>query len=223
MDTILAPEKQRAQSLAKEYRSQGYEVIEEPSQEQLPSFLAGYHPDLLIRKPDETVVVEVKSRASLPAEPQIKELVRLLRAQPGWSFELVVLDTKEQLDVPAGARPFGRPDILLYIAEIERVLEFGFAKAALVLAWSIAEATVRLLAEQEGLRLDHYASHYIIKQAMMNGIISREDYRFLLKALQYRNAYAHGYEPCDFEPTLLNALIDTTKRLVQSITPSTSV
>lgn len=34
-------------------------------QEQLPDFLSGYHPDLLIRKGDEAIVVEVKRHLTL--------------------------------------------------------------------------------------------------------------------------------------------------------------
>ena len=50
MATIGSLERQRTRAIAGEYRSKGYEVIEEPTQEQLPDFLSGYHPDLLVRK-----------------------------------------------------------------------------------------------------------------------------------------------------------------------------
>src|SRR5215813_7473808 len=65
MEAVTSPERQRARALAEEYRSRGYEVIEEPSPAQLPDFLSGYCPDLLVRKGDEAIVVEVKSRSSL--------------------------------------------------------------------------------------------------------------------------------------------------------------
>jgi Holliday junction resolvase len=72
MEAIISLERQRARMLAEEYRRKGYEVVEEPSQEQLPDFLFGYHPDLLIRKGDEAIVVEVKSRTSLAQETQFR-------------------------------------------------------------------------------------------------------------------------------------------------------
>jgi REase_AHJR-like len=105
-------ERQRVRALVEEYRSKGYEVIEMPSPEQLPDFLTGYRPDLLIRKGDETIVVEVKSRASLGKDPQIRELARLLSSKPNWNFELVVVREEEQLSAPEGTRPFDREDIL---------------------------------------------------------------------------------------------------------------
>ena len=70
MEATTSRERQRARAIAEEYRSRGYEVIEQPSPEQLPEFLAGYHPDVLVRKGDEAIIVEVKSRSSLTKDPR---------------------------------------------------------------------------------------------------------------------------------------------------------
>ena len=56
----------------------------------------------------------------------------------------------------------------------------------------------------------------ILKQATINGVISRDDYNFLTNVMKYRNALAHGFKPIDFDPTLVKELISTTKRLLQS-------
>ena len=53
---------------AEEYRRKGYEV----SLEAQLDFLPGFSPDLVVRKGDETVVVEVKARSSLAANPKDK-------------------------------------------------------------------------------------------------------------------------------------------------------
>lgn len=211
-------ERQRARALAEEYRSRGYEVIEVPSPEQLPDFLAGYRPDLLIRKGDEAIVVEVKSRSSLGKNPQIRELARLLGSKPHWNFELVVVSEEEQLSAPEGTRPFEREDILRGIEATERLLEAGFAEAALVLAWTTSEAAVRLLTEAEGIELDRHTPLYVLKQAVMHGVISRDEYNFLTNVMKYRNALAHGFKTVDFDPALVKELISTTKRLLQSTT-----
>src|SRR5215475_6461668 len=149
MATIGSLERQRTRTLAGEYRSKGYEVIEEPTQEQLPDFLSGYHPDLLARKGNEARVVVVKSRASLAQEPQIRDLARLLHPKPNWNFELVLLGEKEQMSLPEGAHPFGREDIRSSMQASERLLELGFPEAALLLAWSSSEAIIRLLTAAE--------------------------------------------------------------------------
>jgi hypothetical protein len=211
-------ERQRARALAEEYRSKGYEVIEVPSPEQLPDFLAGYCPDLLIRKGDEAIVVEVKSRSSLVKDPQIRELARLLGSKPNWNFELVVVREEEQLSAPEGTRPFEREDILRGIEATERLFEAGFAEAALVLAWITSEAAVRLLTEAEGIELDRHTPPYVLKQAVMHGVISREEYNFLTHVMKYRNALAHGFKTVDFDPALVKELVSTTKRLLQLTT-----
>ena len=218
METTIALEKQRARALAKEYRGKGYEVIEGPAPEQLPDFLSGYKPDLLVQKGDEAVVVKVKSRSSLAKDPQVRDLARLLQAKPGWNFELVVVGEGEKLSIPEGARPFGREDILQGMEAAEKLLESGFSEAALLLAWSAAEAAVRLLTEEEGILLDRHTPLYILKQAATNGVISRDDYNFLMNAMKYWNAIAHGFKTSDFDPALARDLVSTTKRLLQSTT-----
>jgi len=214
MEAVTSPERQRVRAIAEEYRSRGYEVIEEPSPAQLPEFLSGYRPDLLVRKGDEAVVVEVKSRSSLAKDAQIRDLAQLLQTKPHWNFELVVVAEAERISAPEGARPFERDDILRGIEAAERLLESGFSEAALLLAWSTAEATVRLLIEEEGIVLDHLNPPYILKQAVMNGVIARDDYNFLTNIIKYRNALVHGFKTIDFDPALVSELISMTKRLL---------
>ena len=125
---------------------------------------------------------------------------------------------EDQLRAPEGARPFDREDILRGLAAAEKLLEAGFSEASLLLAWSALEATVRLLTEEEKIVLDRLTPLYILKQAVMNGVISRDEYSFLTKIMEYRNALVHGFKPIDFEPALVKELIHTTKRLLQSAT-----
>jgi len=216
MDTVITRERQRARGIAEEYRSKGYEVIEEPSPEQLPEFLSSYRPDLLARKGDEAIVIAVKSRSSLAKDPRIQELAQILQTTPHWNFELVVVGEGEQLSAPEGSRPFERNDILRSVEEAEKLVASGFLEAALLLAWSTLEGTVRLLTEGEGIVLDRLSPLHILKQAVINGVISRDDYNFLTHVMKYRNALIHGFKPIDFDPTLVKELISTTKRLFQS-------
>jgi hypothetical protein len=217
MEATTSRERQRARAIAEEYRSRGYEVIEQPSPEQLPEFLSCYRPDLLVRRGDEATIVVVKSRSSLAKEPQIAELARLLSTKPHWNFELVVVGEGEQFSTPEGARPFERNDILRGIETAERLVASGFSEVALLSAWSALEATVRLLTEEEGIVLGRLSPLYILKQAVMNGVISRDDYNFLTKVMKYRNALVHGFKTLDFDLILVKELISTTKRLLQSI------
>jgi hypothetical protein len=218
MEAITTLERQRARAIAEEYRSRGYEVIEAPTPEQLPDFISGYDPALLIRKGKEAIVVEVKSRSSLAKDSRIRDLARLLQTKPNWNFELVVVGEEENVSSPEGARPFEREDILRGIEEAERLFESGFSEAALLLAWSTLEATLRVLAEEEGLSLDRLTPTNILKQAVIHGVISRNDYSFLMNVMKYRNALAHGFKTTEFDSAIIRDLIITTKRLLKSTT-----
>jgi hypothetical protein len=207
-------------AVAEEYRRKGYEVIEEPSAEQLPEFLSGYHPDLLARRGDEAVVVEVKSRSSLAKDSRIRELARLLQTKPNWNFELVVVGEGESFSTPEGTRPFTRDETLRVVEAAEGLLESGLSEAAFLLAWSASEAAVRLLTEEEGIVLDRLNPLHILKQAVTNGVISRDDYNLLTDVMKYRNALVHGFKTTDFGPALVSKLIGVTRRLLHStITP----
>jgi hypothetical protein len=223
METALSLERKRVHDLAEEYRSKGYKVIEEPSSEQLPDFLSGYHPDLLISKGKETVVVEVKSRASLARDSRVRDLAQLLYAKPGWNFELVIVGEGEKPHVPEGVSSFEIEDIFQGIEEAEKLLESGFSEAALLLAWSAVEAAVRRLAEEEGIVVDRFLSLHILKQAVANGVISREDYNLLMRAMKYRNALAHGFKTTDFDSALVRELISAAKRILQSEGATSSI
>jgi uncharacterized protein YutE (UPF0331/DUF86 family) len=149
-------------------------------------------------------------------------LARLLHAKPGWSFELVVVGEKKELDIPEGTCPLTKEEILQRLESAKKLLSSGDLEAALLLAWSIIEAVVRRLIEEEGIALDHLAPPYVLKQAVTNGVISREDYNLLMYVLKYRNALAHGFKAANLAPTLPRQLIDTAESLLQSEVPPPS-
>jgi uncharacterized protein YutE (UPF0331/DUF86 family) len=73
---------------------------------------------------------------------------------------------------------------------------------------------VRLLSKEEGLVLEGLNPLSILTQATSNGVIARDDYKFLTKVMNYRNALVHGFKPIDFDLTVVKELISTTKRLL---------
>lgn len=215
MEAMASLEKQRALAIAEEYRSRGFEVVVEPGPELLPGFLHDYGPDLLVRKDEETIVVEVKSRSSLAGEPRIREVARLLSEMPHWKFELVLLGEEQRPDIPEGSRPLEKEEILRTIEGAVTLLASDQPEASLLVSWAAMEATLRLLSEAEGVPTEPFNSLYTLKQAIANGIITRSDYNRLSRIIQYRNSLAHGFQPTDFEPGVVEELIKTAKRLLK--------
>lgn len=215
MEAIAALEKQRALAIAEEYRSGGFEVVFEPGPELLPDFLREYRPDLLVRKGEETIIVEVRSRASLAKEPHIREMARLLSEKPHLKFELVLLGAEEQGGTPEGSRLLEREEILLTIEAAETLLTSDHPESSLLISWAAMEATIRLSTQSEGVSTEPFNPLYALKQAVANGIISRTDYTKLSKIMRYRNSLAHGFQPIDFEPGIVQELIKITRRLLK--------
>ena len=198
---------------ANEYRRKGYDVaLDVPL-----DFLPGFRADLLVRKPNDVKVIEVKSRSSLAADPKIKQLARVVDSKPGWSFELLLVAEPERLDSPEGSRSFDRGRVIRRMEEADRALAAGMSEAALVLAWSACEAATRLLVtDQEESSPDINAPGYFLEQAVFIGAISREDYRRLDRARKYRNAIVHGFSYEDLSDELVSDLIETVRRMMET-------
>ncbi len=215
METSTTIEKQRALAIAEKYRDEGYEVIPEPASEHLPEFLRNYRPDLLVRKGDEAIIVEVKSRSSLANEPSVRELARLRDSEPNWRFELVLVAAEEQSNMPPGSRSLDKVEIRRSLDRAEKLLASKNPEASLLIAWAGAEATLRLLIEAAGATVERLNPLYVLKQAVMHGVITRRDYKKLSKILKYRNSLAHGFQPTDFEPSIVQDIVQMTKRLLE--------
>ncbi len=200
---------------AEEYRSKGYEVLLEAPLD----FMPGFRADLLVRKGDETRVVEVKSRPSLAADPKIGELARLIESMPGWTFELVLVGEPEKVDSPEGARSFEIDGILQRIEEAERSLQAELPEAAFLLAWSASEAVIRELLTAQGVSSKSITSPgYVLDQGIYHGVISRNDYNALTRMRKYRNAIVHGFGTDDFNGELVTELIATIRRIMTTPT-----
>ena len=93
IDNVTDSEYLIARKTAEEYRSKGYEVLQETPLE----FLPGFRADLVVRKGGEAKVIEVRRRSSLAANPKVRELAEIIDSMPGWSFELILVGEPEKL------------------------------------------------------------------------------------------------------------------------------
>ena len=212
--TIAELESKRAREIADEWRSRGYEVTIHPKRDQLPSFMKGFSPDLLMRKGDESVVVEIKSRPTMEREGRPSGLAGVVRDRPGWNYWLVPVNVGEQLRVPKGVRSFTREDVLNCAAESERLLDAGFADAAFIQACAAADGAVRILLDEEGELLGRPPSEHAITLAAQEGVISMECYFFLRDALRKRNALVHGFALPDTDAEAVRGVMGVAKRLL---------
>lgn len=219
-------EARRLRQVAEEYRGRGYEVLLEPKGKQLPRALAGFRPDLVARKGDELVVVEVKSRSALRRDAQLQELAKAVRAHPGWRFDLVIASTEHDGVVPEGAQAWGERDVIRRLDEARSLLETGHLEAALLLAWSAAEGALRILAKAEEINPARQDVPYLLKQLAFRAALTREQFNLLQDMSDFRNAVAHGHTPGGLPPAgppQVSALIDLTGLLLREANESADV
>lgn len=209
-ETYIARERERVQALAEEYRAQGYRVAVEPAPQELPDFLSGFQPDLIVTRGGETTVIEVKSRRSLSA--QARQIARLIEGRPGWRFELVIVGS-EPLD-PPGSVAFDRTGVQRALEEARSLLTNGYTGPALLSGWAALEAALRLLLNAEGIELRRSSPAHSLKQAVEEGLVSRDDYQSLSTLMEGRNAMAHGFESESVSPASVSDLLNQAQRLL---------
>jgi hypothetical protein len=201
-----------------EYRNKGYTVFREAPLEFMSDFVA----DLVARKDDETIVIEVSTQAGLALNSRISELVERLRTKPGWSFELLLVGEPEKLDSPPLVQLLDDHEIQRRLDQAARAVESGLAETAFVTAWSALEAATRaLIAEEIGTTSDITMSGHVLDEAVFLGVISRSDHDDLRNMMKYRNAIVHGFSPSDFGNHMVTDLIGRVKSiLAESASPT---
>lgn len=215
-------ERERLLQLAEEYRNKGYEVSFHPNPEDLPDFLRGYRPDLIARQGNESVIVEVKSRSSLNSSTQyLRNLAQVVERHPGWRFELVMTNPEDATYSPKAESSLQRSEIETRL-QVARQLAAQHPESAILYSWSLVEATLRLVAEHEGLSLQRFDPLYLVKQLVTEGVISRSEYQLLMNALSLRNAIAHGFKTTQLTQESVYELIDVTEQLLQALNSSTT-
>ena len=211
-------ERERLLKLAEEYRAQGYEISIHPNPEDLPDFLRNYSPDMIARREDETVVIEVKSRSSLNSSSAqyLPNLAQVIEQHPGWRFELVMTNP-EDVTYSLKAESSLQANEIKSRLKIARQLLEQHPESAILYSWSLVEATLRLVAEEEGLSLRRFDPLYLVKQLAIEGIISQSEYQLLMNSLSLCNAIAHGFKTTPIKQDSVNRLIKIAEQLLKTL------
>jgi hypothetical protein len=211
-------ERERLLQLAEEYRDKGYEISFHPNPEDLPDFLRNYRPDMIVRRGDEAVIIEVKSRRSLNSSSRqyLQNLAQSVEQHPGWRFELVMTNPEDVVYSSRAESSLQQSEIETRL-QVARQLAAQHPESAILYSWSLVEATLRLVAEHEGMSLQRLDSLYLVKQLVTEGVISRPEYQLLMDALSLRNAIAHGFKATQITQESVYQLIDVAEQLLKTL------
>ena len=212
-------ERSRLLELVTEYRQKGYEVLLSPKPEELPDFLRSYRPDMIVSRGEEKVVIDVKSRPSIASAQYLQGLAQAVEEHPGWRVELVMTNPEDALYSAKVEGSLQEHEIKSQL-QVARELTVHHPESAILYAWSLAEATLRLLANKEGLDLQRPEPLRLLKQLATEGVISKAEYQSLMNAFALRNAIAHGFKTTHLTPNVVLNLIEVTGQLLNSLNTS---
>jgi REase_AHJR-like len=199
------------ESIAEQYRKEGYTVHLEPSPGQLPDFLKDEGIDLVAEKGTEHIAIQVKRREQLYDVKPIKDKVS---AQPGWSYEIIVYPQETLGDSPRNGKRQDPRFTGTLIEEAENLLKGGAQRAAFIIAWSAVEAAMRQIALRQRIAAENVTPGFIVKSLYSAGIVSREDFDKLTEYLSVRNEVIHGFEPANLPADAPRYLLDFAQRLL---------
>lgn len=185
--------------LAERYRSEGWEVQDPAEAESVLNF----EPDLLLRRGDEHLVVEVK-RVGFVSGRAVSVIRKQVEAIPNWQFELKLIPPDRML---RAARPVEK-EIRDRIDVAQKLATEGFDSEAFILTWTAVEAVLRdLLDEAETDRSESIAD--LFRRAYEEGAITDAELRQLQRGFQVRNRLVHGFA------------VDEARRNVEELMPLT--
>lgn len=209
-------ERHALEPVADQYRQEGYTVVLRPTGSTLPGFLAGFEPDMIARKNGEGVVVQVTLKEELRTEPELSHLVGVVNAEPGWRFDLVVLNPKKWPDdvASAAAEPTDA-DIHRLIHEASNLVHLQVPRAAFVTAWAAVEAAMREVARKQSIPLERNSPRFVLNTLYSEGVLSRADAERLQESLELRNAAIHGLQPGALSPGHTEFLLELAKQLLE--------
>ncbi len=207
-------------AVVQSYMRQGYSVQVHPRNESLPPFAKDFGVDLLARRGDEHVLVAVKkNRDAVARDPEMKRYAELTENQPGWRFDLVIMEGQERNEFQ-GARELAAEDMLRLLTHADRLVELGFVNEAIITAWSALESSMRLKLRAEG-EIAGYGTppRQMLNELYSSGSLSEEEFRRVESLFRLRNEIVHGFKPTAVEPGIVPFVADLTRRLVDESQP----
>jgi len=189
-----------------------------PKLEDLPDFLKNYRPDMIAHRGNEAVVVEVKSRSDISSSSSqyLRNLAQVIEQHSDWRFELVITNSGEHEYALKSEGSLQQHEIVSQL-QVAKQLVSQHPESAILYSWALTDATLRLITEKEGLSLQRFDTGYLVKQLVVEGVISRSDYQFLMNVRSLRNAIAHGFKTTEITADLVCHLIEITECLLKSL------
>ena len=213
MASPASSEHKFSHELTREFIENGYQEVDAQSvRNELPP---GYIPDLIFRRGDEVIVVELKpATVHLPLE-YLRYVKETVEKTPNWQFKLYVIPPRRGDQLPHE----NLQDADKLLTRAQRLSRNGEFEAAWVLLWMAIETTLRTLLANRQSRPNPGVSGMSMARSLVSlGELSDEEANLIYQAARMRNTSVHGYRLEPREPLsseimrLARALAEKAKR-----------
>lgn len=200
--------------IVQRYRDEGYDVVVQPKGEQVPPFVAGFSLDLIARRGNEGVVVQIKAnRIDLSNDPYITRLAEVVNGQAGWRLDVVVLEPETMIEKVARDASEPSDDQLAQILKAaEDLVDRGYTPYAHVVAWGGLEAAMRRIRDVAEL-YGKPTPIELMGSLYGNGFLNREQFDRLKESYKIRSQVVHGLVPTQVDPALVRFVTATARSL----------
>ncbi|WP_342149151.1 hypothetical protein [Methylorubrum sp. SB2] len=148
-----------------------------------------FEPDVLLRKGDEFLVVEVK-RSGREPERSIAEMRRLVERRPNWRFAVKLLTPQP----PRSNDEIDDADVATRLSLAEDLLRDGHVAEAVLIAFIGIETGLRRLVPKPFTPPSEAALPRLIRDAYEAEAISDGELRAINRSCEVRNRIAHGFK-----------------------------
>ncbi|MDM3856241.1 MAG: hypothetical protein PT120_15370 [Aphanizomenon gracile PMC649.10] len=186
----------KVESLIKQYRDQGFTVIQNPKADQLPFNLDNYQPDILATKNENEsgLIIEVKTSISPVSVEQLQSVAEEVSRHPGWRFLLVTLEDIQAESLPGTSEELPSwEEIVDHFSQVSKLIENNNIEPAFLFLWSIFEGALRKRSLDVSIPIERLPFIKLLRSMYSLGELSISEFDSIQAYLEKRNRLAHGY------------------------------
>jgi hypothetical protein len=204
----------KLEALALAYANDGYIVAKHPKTEELPFDLFGYVPDLIAKKDDCGLIVEVRTSASCTPVGHFRAIAEEIADHPGWRFVLVTVDESDAANLPgcAGDLPTWA-QLTDKLKHIDALVADGLLEPGILYLGSVFEGALRKRALDQHIPIERFPPAMLLDQMYSQGEVSVNRIDSFHELMNLRDRIAHGAN-ATINTAKARALVDAAKNLV---------